>query len=67
MHRTPRISAEAFEDWLPGELLKEHRAQSAGDVLGQILSRRRPAPVHFNLTQPSPAGENCTASQLKPG
>ena len=40
-HGTPRTSAEAFEDYLPGELLKEHRAQSAGDVLVQILSRRQ--------------------------
>jgi len=40
MHSTPRTSAEAFEQYIPGELLREHRAQSSGDVFVQILSRR---------------------------
>jgi len=40
MNSTPRTSAEAFEEYIPGELLREHRAQSSEDVFVQILSRR---------------------------
>lgn len=39
-HATERTSAEAFEEYIPGELLREHRAQCPGDVFVQILSRR---------------------------
>lgn len=41
MNSTPRTSAEAFEEYIPGELLAEHRAQSSGDVFVQILARRQ--------------------------
>ena len=34
-----RTSAEALEEHIPGELLREHRAQSSEDVFVQILSR----------------------------
>ena len=37
---TQRTSAETFEEYLPGELLREHRAQSSRDVFVQILVRR---------------------------
>jgi AraC family transcriptional regulator len=40
MSSTPRTSAEAFEEYIPGELLAEHRAQTSGDVFVQILARR---------------------------
>lgn len=36
-----RTSAESFEAYIPGELLKEHRAQSSRDVFIQILARRQ--------------------------
>jgi AraC family transcriptional regulator len=35
-----RSSAEAFEQLIPGELLAEYSAQSAADVLIQVLSRQ---------------------------
>jgi AraC family transcriptional regulator len=41
MNSTPRTSAEAFEEYIPGELLTEHRAQSSGDVFVQVLARRQ--------------------------
>lgn len=41
MNSAPRTSAEAFEEYIPGELLAEHRAQSSGDVFVQILARRQ--------------------------
>ncbi len=37
---TQRTSAETFEEYLPGRLLREHRAQSSRDVFVQILARR---------------------------
>lgn len=45
-----RTSAEAFEEHIPGELLKEHRAQSSADVFVQILSRRH---VQENIIIPA--------------
>lgn len=36
-----RTSAEAFEEYIPGKLLREHRAQSSRDVFVQILARRQ--------------------------
>jgi AraC family transcriptional regulator len=50
MNPTPRTSAEAFEQYIPGELLKEHRAQSSGDVFVQILARRQ---VQDNIIIPA--------------
>jgi AraC family transcriptional regulator len=41
MTRLPRTSAEALEEHIPGELLREYRAQSSEDVLVQILRRRQ--------------------------
>jgi NADP-dependent 3-hydroxy acid dehydrogenase YdfG len=41
MNSTPRTSAEAFEEYIPGALLAEHRAQTSGDVFVQILARRQ--------------------------
>lgn len=38
---TQRASAETFEDYLPGTLLREHRARSSRDVFVQILARRQ--------------------------
>lgn len=35
-----RSSVEAVEDYIPGELLREYRAQSSKDVFVQILARR---------------------------
>jgi len=37
---TQRTSAETFEEYLPGKLIREHRAQSSRDVFVQILARR---------------------------
>lgn len=50
MQAIPKTSAEAFEAYIPGELLREHRAQSSGDVFVQILSRR---PVQDEITIPA--------------
>jgi AraC family transcriptional regulator len=50
MNPTPRTSAEAFEEYIPGELLAEHRAQSSGDVFVQILARRQ---VQENIIIPA--------------
>ncbi|WP_034299475.1 helix-turn-helix domain-containing protein [Herbaspirillum sp. RV1423] len=36
-----RTSAEAFEEHIPGEILKERKAQSSEEVFVQILSRRQ--------------------------
>lgn len=36
-----RTSAEAFEEYIPGKLLREHRAQSSRDVFVQIIRRRQ--------------------------
>ena len=41
MNLPPRTSAEALEEYLPGQLLKQHKAQSSGDVFVQILTRRQ--------------------------
>ncbi|AUU83643.1 AraC family transcriptional regulator [Leclercia adecarboxylata] len=38
---TQRTSAETFEEYIPGELQKEHRALSSRDVFVQILTRRQ--------------------------
>nr|WP_315402200.1 helix-turn-helix domain-containing protein [uncultured Duganella sp.] len=50
MNSTLRTSAEAFEEYIPGELLAEHRAQSSGDVFVQILARRE---VQENIIIPA--------------
>lgn len=41
MNMTQRTSAETFEEYIPGELLREHRAQSSRDLFVQILARRQ--------------------------
>ena len=41
MKGTIQASAEIFHELIPGELLREQRAQSADDVFIQILSRRQ--------------------------
>ncbi|MDW3563481.1 AraC family transcriptional regulator [Enterobacter cloacae] len=37
---TQHTSADSFEEYIPGELIKEYRAQCSRDVFVQILSRR---------------------------